>query len=111
MPAKYYTKLPQTLNEINITGGEPFLRKDLIEVVDTIYTHNKNTRFVFSSNGLLPKLITDKVKEIKKLGAKVGIRISVDGIGEVHDQSRGIVGAFDKTMLTIEKLKQLEIKD
>lgn len=110
MSPKYYAKLPQ-LMYINITGGEPFLRKDLTEVVGTIHKYNKNARLLFSSNGFLTNLIVDKVKEIKKIVAKIGIRISIDGIGKVHEQSRGIIGAFDKAMLTIEKLKQLDIED
>ncbi len=111
MLPKHYAKLPQ-LKDINITGGEPFLRKDLVEVIDVIHKHNKNARLVFSSNGMLSNLIVDKVKEIKKkLGARMGIRISIDGIEKIHERSRGITGAFDKAMTTIEKLKQLEVND
>jgi len=111
MPAHQYSKLPKTLNEINVTGGEPFLRKDLVEVIEAIYRNNKNVRFVFSSNGLLPDLIAEKTREILELGATTGIRISVDGIGEMHEKSRGIPGAFDKTMASVEKLKQIGLKD
>src|SRR5690349_11887398 len=45
-----FLKLPKTLKDINITGGEPFLRKDLVDIAYNLTMLNPEVRLVFSSN-------------------------------------------------------------
>jgi MoaA/NifB/PqqE/SkfB family radical SAM enzyme len=90
---------------LNITGGEPFLKEDLSDILEVI--KKKAKRVVISSNGLLTK----KTLEVMSKHRDVGIRISVDGIGEIHDSIRGVKRAHKKTIETLQGLKALGIND
>jgi molybdenum cofactor biosynthesis enzyme MoaA len=46
-----YAKVPSTLRDINISGGEAFMRKDLVDIVKTVHQKCKNPRIVISTNG------------------------------------------------------------
>ena len=107
----HYLKLPSSLKTINITGGEPFLRKDLIKVVGNIHTRAPTSRMVFSTNGLLTETIVSAISEIRRFHRKVGVGISVDGPEEIHDGIRGVRGAFKRAISTIEGLKKVGVMD
>lgn len=111
LPPEQYAKLPDSLRTINVTGGEPFLRKDLVEVLRQIHNAAPLSRIVISSNGVLTERITDSMMQIQKLHPNIGIGISVDGLGDVHDQIRGVVGGFEKAIRTVRSVKSAGIKD
>lgn len=111
LPPEQYAKLPDSLRTINVTGGEPFLRDDLVEVLRRIHNAAPLSRIVFSSNGVLTERITDSMMQIQKLHPNVGIGISVDGLGDVHDKIRGVVGGFEKAIRTVRSVKSAGIKD
>lgn len=90
---------------LNITGGEPFLKDDLGEILDVV--KKKAKRVVISSNGFLTK----KTLEVMRSHRDVGIRISLDGISETHDEIRGVEGVYQKAINTLKGLKELEIRD
>jgi len=106
-----YKKLPDSLHEVNITGGEPFLSPNLIEIIKIIIAKNPQVRIIISSNGFATELIKAKMQEILKIKPDIGIGISLDGIGEVHDQIRGVPGGFQKVLNTIKALKLLGIEN
>ncbi|MDD3150188.1 MAG: radical SAM protein [Candidatus Gastranaerophilales bacterium] len=106
-----FANLPKTLRDINITGGEPFLRKDLVEIIEIITSANPKTRLVFSSNGFLTDKIVKDMKAISKINKKACIAISVDGIGKMHSEIRGVEDAYNKVLETISRLKKEGIKD
>ena len=75
------------------SGGEPFMRKDLPELVR--YAVDRGMRAVVSTNGTL---IT---KEQARLYGTIGLSyvgVSIDGIGAVHDRFRGVEGAFQAAL-------------
>jgi len=106
-----YKKLPTNIKEVNITGGEPFLSPNLIEIIKILISKNPKVRIIISTNGFATELIKSKMKEILLIKPDIGLGISLDGLGEVHDQVRGIVGGFQKVMSTISALKELGIKN
>ncbi len=99
-----YNLIPTTLNDVNLTGGEPFLREDIVEIAGTIYERCHSPRIVISTNGFQHRRILHAAPSLMKIGRKVGIAVSLDGIGEIHDRIRGTGGGFEKV---IETLKQL----
>lgn len=111
LPPEQYAKLPDSLRTINVTGGEPFLRKDLVEVLRQIHKAAPMSRIVISSNGMLTERITDLMTQIQRFHPNIGIGISVDGLGEVHDQIRGVVGGFEKAIKTVKAVKSAGIED
>ncbi len=96
--------LPQMVR-LNVTGGEPFLKDDLGEILEVV--KKKAKRVVISTNGFLTK----RTLEVMSRHKDVGIRISVDGMEEVHDAIRGFKGANQKSLETLRGLKDLGLKD
>jgi len=101
---EHLTSFPEVVR-LNITGGEPFIKEDLSEILDVV--KKKARRVVISSNGLL----TRKTLEVMSKHRDVGVRLSFDGIGETHDKVRGVKGIHQKALETLKGLKALGIKD
>lgn len=91
----------KSLQLVRITGGEPFIRDDLPEIVRHIQKSVKPHLVHITTNGTLTDRIVNFVKESK--GSKLFIAISLDSLQEGHEDIRGD-GAFSKTLLTLEKL-------
>ncbi len=98
------TKLPN-LKFCNITGGEPFLRKDIDEIVSIV--NDKAERVVISTNGYF----TDRILEVAKKNKNIGIRISIEGLPEANDELRGLKNGFDHGIRTLLELQRLGLKD
>ncbi len=105
-----YSKLPRELKYINISGGEPFLHSKIVEIISNIKKTCPNSNIIFSSNGLAVELIKQRVGDILKIDPNIGVAISIDGIGKVHDKVRGIDGIYIKALETIEILKKIGVK-
>jgi len=84
-----------------LSGGEPFIRKDTIDIIEHI--SGKGMSVITNSNGTL--LTDDNLARLTKI-KKLTINFSIDGPEEVHDGIRG-KGAFKKTTDTIRKLVKL----
>jgi len=102
-----FRRLPRTLRDINITGGEPFLRDDLVEIVRILDERCNHPRMVISTNGFERRRIMHAAPELMKIGSNVGLAVSLDGIGEKHDDIRGIPGGFDKVVETLTQLRTI----
>jgi MoaA/NifB/PqqE/SkfB family radical SAM enzyme len=85
-----YRWLPASLRSINVSGGEPFLRDDLVEIVRVMREACPRARVVISTNGLA----TQRIVAAVPLMRDVAVRVSVDGVGEAHDTLRGVQGAW-----------------
>lgn len=99
-------KIPAGLKFINITGGEPFLRDDIDEIVQIAL--EKTERLVISTNGYF----TDKIISLaEKYNNRIGVRISLEGLPAANDELRGIKNGFDHGLRTLLKLQAMGIKD
>ncbi len=87
------------LGVISLTGGEPFLRADLLQIARA-YAINAGARVVeVSTNGwFLDKLDEFVTSFLDTTEAELYISISFDGMRETHDRCRGEAGAFDKAL-------------
>jgi MoaA/NifB/PqqE/SkfB family radical SAM enzyme len=97
--------LPGGLRFINITGGEPFIRTDLEEIINV--TLPKTERIVISNNGFF----TNKIVKLCEKYRDLGIRISTEGLQKTNDDIRKIPDGFDRTMRTLFALRRMGIKD
>lgn len=104
-----FLHLPKTLTNLNISGGEPFLRNDLVEIVANIKKASPKAKIVFSSNGFATKKIIKAMQELQKIDSSIAVVISIDGVGENHDKVRGIPGGFKMSMATVEELKKIGV--
>lgn len=97
-------KLPR-LVRLNVTGGEPFIREDLDQILAVV--KKKAGRVVISSNGLL----TERILNVMGRHRGVGIRLSFDGRGGTHDAIRGVSGIHNRALETLRGLKSMGVKD
>ncbi len=97
-------KLPR-MNVVNLTGGEPFVREDIEEIVEILLTKTK--RIVFSTSGYF----TDRIINMAKKYPAIGYRISIEGLSLINDQLRGREGGFDKGLRTLLELHRMKIRD
>jgi MoaA/NifB/PqqE/SkfB family radical SAM enzyme len=96
-------KLPSGLRFINITGGEPFIRRDIGDIIKVI--RPKTERIVISTNGFF----TERIVELCEKYPDLGIRISTEGLQKTNDDIRKIPGGFDRTMRTLLTLRRMGI--
>jgi MoaA/NifB/PqqE/SkfB family radical SAM enzyme len=111
MKVEDFKKLPTTLRDVNISGGEPFLHKDIVAIVRTVRERLPKARIVISSNGFSTKLIEMRITEILKYVPDIRVGISIDGLQEMHDKIRGIPNGFNKCMDTVDMLKRVGVKN
>jgi MoaA/NifB/PqqE/SkfB family radical SAM enzyme len=97
-------KLPETFFT-NLTGGEPFIRRDFPDIVEII--RKKTKRIVISTNGYF----TDRIISLCEKFPDLGIRISIEGLPKANDKIRGIPDGFDRGTRTLLKLRSMGIKD
>lgn len=92
-----------------LSGGEPFLREDLPEIISTFYRNNEVRHITLPTNALMPERILTMTEEICSSAkeATLNLVLSIDGIGEEHDRLRGCPGNFEKLMKTWELAKSL----
>ena len=96
LPPMYFT---------NITGGEPFIRTDLKDIVRELY--KKSDRIVISTNGFF----TDRILDLCKEFPQIGIRISIEGLEETNNKIRGLEDGFNRGYTTLKKLVEMGMKD
>ena len=96
LPKMYFT---------NITGGEPFIRTDLKDIVRELY--KKSDRIVISTNGFF----TDRIVDLAKEFPQIGIRISIEGLEKTNNEIRGLENGFQRGYSTLKKLREMGMKD
>lgn len=94
------------------SGGEVYLREDLVEISKIFYRNNNPAILTYPTNGLLPDVIKEKTEKILDYCKKsvVVVKLSLDGLGDAHDNLRQMPGSFEKLMQTYEELKCLPEK-
>lgn len=102
-------ELYKEIEYVGINGGEPFLKKDLIDIVKIILKMPKIKGLNIITNGfnttLIQKSLKTIYKECKKQNVNFYVTISLDGYEDIHDSVRGIDGCFNNVAQTINILK------
>lgn len=96
LPKMYFT---------NITGGEPFIREDLPDIVRELY--KKSDRIVISTNGYF----TDRILALAEEFPEVGIRVSIEGLEQTNNEIRGLPDGFNRGYSTLKKLVEMKHPD
>lgn len=98
----------------NISGGEPFLRKDLPEIIRLACKYLKPRIIHIPTNAIASKTIQDLtvrcLETIKRHDSRLPLTVkpSIDGIGDLHDRIRGVKGNFKQLQKTIGYLKEIQ---
>lgn len=95
---------------INITGGEPFVRKDILQTVELFYRNCHPKKITVTSNGYYMTdmlLFAENVHRFPK--TLFELNLSIDGLQNEHDQIRGSQGSFKKAIETYQELQKIKI--
>ena len=98
----------------NISGGEPFLRPDIVEIVSLACKYLTPGVIHIPTNALYADICEQKIGEILEViksgdsAIQLTVKPSLDHIGERHDDIRGVPGNFKKVMRLFSRLKALQ---
>ena len=94
---------------LSLTGGEPFLRKDLSEIINSFVLKRKVKEIGITSNGFLTDEILSFCERYcsKHMNIPLSIQISLDGMEETHDSIRKVKGSFKRAFSTLDELMKL----
>ncbi|MFQ5791819.1 MAG: radical SAM protein, partial [Acidobacteriota bacterium] len=96
------------LDEVSLTGGEPFIKKDFVEIYGFFRQRYPRATLVITTNGFNTPLIARKLGEILARGGAPPILVfSLDGGPELHQQVRGVGDGFAKVRRSIEAARSL----
>jgi MoaA/NifB/PqqE/SkfB family radical SAM enzyme len=100
-----------SLEVVNLTGGEPFLRKDLLALLSELVTACPRLREVgIPTNGSMPSRIVDQARQILEVlpnSVTLTMIVSLDGSRATHDRVRGVSGLHTKVLQTLRGLTEL----
>jgi len=107
---KVFRNLGRVPYWVTISGGEPFLKRGIVALCQSLYEHCHPGIINIPTNGLLHTAIPDAVEAIARScsGSQIIINLSLDGVGERHDTIRGIPGSFEKFEKSYQALKRLQ---
>lgn len=94
------SKLPTGFDNLNVSGGEPTLRKDLGEIIDIVYPKARITEI--SSNGLHPERLVPIIKKYPN----IKVRFSLEGDRETSDAIRGEKNGYETKVAGLRMLKE-----
>jgi MoaA/NifB/PqqE/SkfB family radical SAM enzyme len=104
------------LKELDVTGGEPFTREDLPELMKGICALKAKRLCLLRSvaittNGFLPDKVIPATREIvagmKDAGIDLVVVFAMDGVGEIHDRIRNVKHGWEKLAATIDGMKEI----
>jgi MoaA/NifB/PqqE/SkfB family radical SAM enzyme len=99
---RVFAGLGSSLYWATFSGGEPFIRPDLIDIVLACCERCRPAIVTIPTNGLYHDAVVDGVARLSR-GApstKIIINFSLDGIGARHDELRGVPGNYERLRRT-----------
>lgn len=100
------------LEFVNLNGGEPNLRRDLVEIARLVLAKSSRLRnLTLNTNGLPTERCVDNCRRILALcqerSVRFGVSVSLHRIGPAFDEIAGIPDAYRKVKETLDGLKAL----
>lgn len=94
---------------LTFSGGEPFLRHDLIDLILAAYRYCRPGIINIPTNGILVERVITGVERLAREAprAQIVVNLSLDGIGEQHDRIRGVPGNYAKLLQSYDGLRGL----
>ena len=100
------------ITDLWLSGGEPTLRRDVSEIIDTFVTNNGVDRLIIPTNALIKSRVFDVVDNAlgRHPNLDLYLNIALDGYGATHDRIRGVPGNWEKALDCIRGLYPLKQK-
>jgi MoaA/NifB/PqqE/SkfB family radical SAM enzyme len=96
---------------LSLTGGEPFIRKDVKEIIEAFCRGCGTKEVGIATNGTLTETTVETIRSILEEVPveSLSVQISLDGLEKTHDEIRGVKGSFEKAIATITGLKRIGV--
>jgi MoaA/NifB/PqqE/SkfB family radical SAM enzyme len=110
-----YQKISESIGNLNvlwITGGEPFLQKNLSEICKIFVTNNNVAQIFIPTNGSLPDRIEEYTEKIldQNPDVRLTLMFSLEGTEDLHDAIHNRKGAFLQVKESIKRINFLRVK-
>jgi MoaA/NifB/PqqE/SkfB family radical SAM enzyme len=94
------------------SGGEPTLRRDLPDIIESAYRNCRPGIINIPTNGIQEQIIPQRIERVLQIApsSEIIVNLSLDGVGERHDTLRGVRGNFAHAMRTYAGLKALQTR-
>ena len=92
--------------QISLTGGEIFMRKDIMSVLGLFKEKGYACGYLTTNGTIISEERADALADLAAAGFLKHISVSVDGPGELHDAARGLKGTFERTTAGLKRLQE-----
>src|SRR4030095_12097107 len=92
--------------QISLTGGEIFMRKDIMSVLDLFRSKGYACGYLTTNGTIISDERADALADLAARGFLKHISVSVDGPKELHDVARGLKGTFERTTAGLTRLQE-----
>ena len=112
LPLENFEKMAKSiprLKSLLISGGEPFLREDLFDII-SLFIRHCGARFIsIPNNGFFTDRVLNMTRKFleKEKRAFLTLLFSIDGFAETHDRVRGMKGSHEKAMASVREMLKL----
>jgi MoaA/NifB/PqqE/SkfB family radical SAM enzyme len=111
----FASRIFRGIEYVGITGGEPTLRKDMVELVRIMADNMPSLRkMTLNTNGFVKDRVVKTLEQIvdvaNEKGFVFGTRVSLDGVGDAHEDIRRVWHAFERAMDTVREMQELQKK-
>jgi MoaA/NifB/PqqE/SkfB family radical SAM enzyme len=106
---RVFVALGRSVTWFPFSGGEPFLRPDLVDIIESAYRRCRPKVVNIPTNGTFPDRVVKGVERLTGLfkGTQLVINVSLDAVGERNDAIRGYKKDFELATETFRRLKEL----
>ena len=91
--------------QVSLTGGEIFMRKDIMSVLDLFREKGYVCGYLTTNGTIINEERAEALADLAAAGFLKHISVSVDGPGELHDRARGLKGTFERTCAGLRRLQ------
>jgi MoaA/NifB/PqqE/SkfB family radical SAM enzyme len=92
--------------QVNLTGGEIFMRKDILKVMDVFREKGYVCGYLTTNGTIISEERAEALADLAASGFLRHISVSIDGPGEMHDRARGVKGTFERTTMGLRRLQE-----
>jgi MoaA/NifB/PqqE/SkfB family radical SAM enzyme len=96
---------PQGELQVSLTGGEIFMRKDIMSVLDLFKDKGYSCGYLTTNGTIINDERAEALATLAQQGFLKHISVSIDGPGELHDKARGVKGTFERTAAGLRRLQ------
>src|SRR3982751_6850813 len=91
--------------QVSLTGGEIFMRKDIMSVLDLFRDKGYACGYLTTNGTIITEERAEALADLAAKGFLRHISVSIDGPGDIHDTARGLKGTFERTCTGLRRLQ------